>query len=160
MKIAKGSHRLVFIFDNYVVKCPRFDRLTLSSVFSERRKFLAMIRIGIAENWTEWKTWQRLKSCFLSPVVLSFGIFNIQRRVKGILLAYDEYEEVMKKISEIIGRDSMRINPHFWKDNNFLRSGSSIKVIDYGEVSSNNRLKIETFFLQHRDELVGILCSQ
>ena len=158
VKIKKGSHRLVFMFGNYVVKCPRFD--IIGTLLRERKvtDIIRYLRGGIAENWTEWKTWQRLKSCFLSPVILSFGVFNIQRRVKGEALTEDEWKRTMKEVSRI-GRDVGLINLHFWRgEDNLLKTKSGIKIVDYGEAFFSKGIKIEAFLVRHQDELRKIFC--
>ena len=178
MRIEKGSHRLVFIFERYVFKFPRLDRAgmaiaiilktlkdTVSCELKWRkikrviREFRSMLIGGIIENKEEYRTWKTLRADFLARIVFGSRLMNVQVRCHGQLLTSED-EKRFKEMKQIIGVDVARINPHWWDEDNFLEENGRIVVLDYGDGLDPDHLPLKDFLVRHRGVLQKFMLNK
>lgn len=146
MKIKKGTYRIVFIFNKFVVKIPKFhikagiEQLHIcykikrlknvwqwgsSSYSGCMRWFFG----GIADNWQEYRFYSKTKLAILMPTYFSLlGLLNIQKR--GQTLKMDSFD-LWCHLCDLTNEDVWDDNHTFVNPKNFCVEDGVLKIIDY-----------------------------
>lgn len=97
---------------------------------------------GIVDNWRERKYYKRSDSerrKLLQPTYLSLlGLVNIQKYGKP--MSCSSPGELYNAYFEVVGPPLNKDGHHFYNDDNFHHTGSSIRLLDYGSLATQQVL--------------------
>lgn len=99
---------------------------------------------GIADNWRERKYYKysdRERRQLLQPTYLSLcGFMNIQKYGKP--MSCEVPGELYRAYLEVIGTPLNRDGHHFYNEQNFHHTGSSVRLLDYADLATQHILTI------------------
>ena len=176
LQTESGTHRLVFLVGPIVIKIPRWltinkggtlgyllkqmgRRIFLGRSAYDLKLFFEVFFDGFVENWTEWMCWRATRAEFLTPVYLSLGFINIQKRCRGIEITQDEERGISARIQEATKGDVWKTNSHtFLSRGNYLRVDNGYQMIDFGDRMKDG-MPVTEFIRKWHDVLSEILST-
>ena len=96
---------------------------------------------GISENWTEYRSWRRLRTPFLIPTTFSCGLMNIQIRAMGEAPSREELEALFLQLPLPAQRELRELEAHCIEPANFVKTKDGIKLVDYDNGTTDTALK-------------------